>query len=410
MFLWDEDLLDHWPNNLTVSKSGTVTIDSSSWAKIDVWKFVDANWYLYFTNTSNMSWSWTISSWFKISSLSWKYQCIFSQWNSTSTNKLLHILYPDDKTSNRWLIMGFYNNDLDSGSYDALDNKRHLFIGTYNGWWELKMYIDWELLAEWTNSWLATNTNGAAIWYYYANSGNYLNWYLSEFFIENRVWDADEIEKYYNETKKTYYPPIKPWTPGANTLAYRPLSSDLKEASWKSWLDWNIASWSVSYSNNMATMERLTISTSLMNWYAWDFTILGYTQLANQDTMFFPAINSGWYGSTAFWLSNNKVATRMMIGNNWVWPELSYTQAGVHLYTWVKTSTDIIAYVDGVEIWRTTWTYWTVYRQDFDNMWLWRDVVWSWTATRWWLIVEDKARTQSEIQAYYNQTKSNYWL
>ena len=200
------------------------------------------------------------------------------------------------------------------------------------------------------------------------------------------------------------------WKPGANTLAYRPLSSDLKEASWKSWLDWNIASWSVSYSNNMATVERLTISTSLINWYWWDFTILWYTQLAYADTAFFASINSSWYSNTVFWLANNKVATRMIIGNNWAWPELYYTQAGVHLYTWVKTSTDIIAYVDGVEIWRTTWTYWTIYRQDSNYMWLWRDVVWSWTATRWWLIIENKARTATEISDYYNKTKSKYWL
>lgn len=208
--------------------------------------------------------------------------------------------------------------------------------------------------------------------------------------------------------------PIEPRTPWANTLAYRPLKSDLNEASWKSWLNWSIGSWSVSYSNNMATVERLQINgSSVLNGRGWDFTILAYTESASSsETAFFPIITPTGYPGIKFWIYNN--TTQFAYVTTWdVWnvATAQTVWSGVHLMVAVKTATSLKLYIDWVLVWEDTGSYPKVKSDSYSNhCWLGRDVVWTWTCTFGNLIVENKAWSAQEIANYYNQTKSDYGL
>lgn len=191
-----DDLLDHSWNNISIT-ANNVSLRGTD-RPINAWYF----WWwdnacLSFTNTSNMSWSWTISTWFKTASNA--NQWFLTQWTESS-NKWLHLGYWE---TSRWMLMGFYSNDMDSNSTNWTDNNRHLATFTYNWWWESKIYLDWELIKSWALSWLNTWNN---TWYIgrYLSWTSKFNWYMSERIMEKVVWTAEEIKDYYNITKWTY--------------------------------------------------------------------------------------------------------------------------------------------------------------------------------------------------------------
>lgn len=187
------DLLDHWPNSIAITNTNSVSI--SNWA----WYFWWASRRLSFTNPTNMSGSWTISTWFKTSSNA--QQWIFTQW-TWAINKCLHCGYSE---TSRWLVLAFYSNDMDSWSTSWTDWNWHHVAFTYNGWWSTIIYLDWAVLKSWSLSSLATWNNTGVIWDYAASTGNTFNGYMSEFIIESVVRTASDIQKYYNQTKSNYW-------------------------------------------------------------------------------------------------------------------------------------------------------------------------------------------------------------
>lgn len=200
--------------------------------------------------------------------------------------------------------------------------------------------------------------------------------------------------------------------PGANTLAYRPLDSDLNDYSWNNH-HFSIASWNVSYSDNMATLTRCICSWWWMNGFVWDFTMLMYTTNAWGDVWLFPICDSRGYPSlyVGYWW--NVVWWGFVNLNNLIWYTVTYSYSGawVHLVAFVKTDNAIIIYLDGVEVNRVSWTYTNMYNGSWtNNTWLGTNVIWTWTSTYWNIIIENKARTAQEISNYYNQTKWNYWI
>lgn len=196
------------------------------------------------------------------------------------------------------------------------------------------------------------------------------------------------------------------WKPWANTIAYYPLKENLNDYSGNN-NHFSIASWTVSYSNNMATLTRVTANSILAS-YSWDFTILAYTQLANAETWYFPICASNYYPNMKFWLMNNQ--SECAYSYSWWWHSatVSYTQSWIHLLVWVKNSSEFTIYIDGSVVKTLSWPFNSTQSNSISL--LWQDAVWTWTCTYWNLIIENKARTAEEISAYYNQTKSNYWL
>lgn len=84
----------------------------------------------------------------------------------------------------------------------SLINWRHLITCTY-WWWVGKLYCDWTYFIQyntsiWNVSWLYLWVNPNS------TNENYI-WYMSEFILENKVWTADEIAEYYNDTKSLYW-------------------------------------------------------------------------------------------------------------------------------------------------------------------------------------------------------------
>lgn len=193
------------------------------------------------------------------------------------------------------------------------------------------------------------------------------------------------------------------WQPWANTLAYRPFKSDLNEASWKTWLDWNITRWSVSYSNNMATINTLRIPSMIFTW-AWDYTILTYR--TSSDTNFWFRLRNA-----NDWFPKQQLDVRwhaIYDGSTWYECFNSNPNTSLLLATAVRENNDLYYYENGVLVnqitapsisitwwpWISMWAFWT------NNT--------SWSVGN--LIVENKARTVQEILDYFNQTKSDYGL
>lgn len=198
------------------------------------------------------------------------------------------------------------------------------------------------------------------------------------------------------------YKPKKPRErePSANTLAYYPLKTDWNEASWKSWYDIQ-GQTSISFSEWVANFY----SSSAYFWtsIAWfkTMSLWVYKDSAGGAIIW-------WDGSVNYYIyidADN--FNGVNISANW-----NYTLWSIQ--SWQRRHLVIISnwylkcYID----WQLTWT------QNWANIgwsakWLWnRDNRnsgrYKWKMSE--LIFEDRERTADEIQAYYNQTKANYWL
>lgn len=207
------------------------------------------------------------------------------------------------------------------------------------------------------------------------------------------------------------------YKPSSYTVGYRPFKSDIKDYS-GNWYDFSIKSWSVSFSNNMVTVtERLQTwsNTAVMTNYAGDFTELWYTQSSGSTNNWFMFLfnpSDNWT-SAFFWINTNWCAWSYIYWNNqwWTWVDYSTVPTWVHLLAFVKTSSAKILYLDWVEVARDTSNVNAVGSvSGMTVMWLWRHSNWWGTARRGNLILEKRAWTQDEIQKYFSQTKSNYWL
>jgi len=213
------------------------------------------------------------------------------------------------------------------------------------------------------------------------------------------------------------YKKKKGWKPSSYTLAYRPFKSDLKDYS-GNWYDFSIKDWTVSYDNNMVTISsrlRTANNTAVMTNYAGDFTELWYTQSSGSTNNWFMFLfnpNDNWT-SAAFWINTDWCEWSYIYWNNqwWTWAKYSTVPTWVHLLAFVKTSSAKILYLDWVEVARDTTNVNAVGSASWMTaMWLWRHSAW-WGTARWWnLILEKRAWTVDEIQAYFNQTKWDYWI
>lgn len=196
----EKDLLDHWPNNLSITNNGNVELaEDIDGAKIKVWKFSWWNRYLSFTNITDMSWAWTVCLWAKVANSANKW--MYTQW-TTNTNTWLHLWYSEDS---RGLVIGFHWNDVDSRDNSARDNRWHLFTFTYNWWWRNRAYVDWAMIINWTKTGFRAGANVWRIWTYLSDFSRFpFDWYMSNFILESRERDIEEIQKIRNIYKKYF--------------------------------------------------------------------------------------------------------------------------------------------------------------------------------------------------------------
>lgn len=214
-----------------------------------------------------------------------------------------------------------------------------------------------------------------------------------------------------HEMKNAYIGEWKWFIPWENTLVYCPFQNDIKDYSGN-----NISTswwWTLVYENPWVRMSEwisINETTSLSN-----FTIMCYSKISstsNRGTIFRrSSITSSWY----YWFDveyNTDGDTdcvrvevlKYQYSNVW---KTAYFWIGVtswHHFCFVVNWSMWYFYVDWVLKASKNISWWTPYVWNYN---LWNS---SSLQTVWDYIIESKARTAQEIQDYYNNTKSNYWL
>lgn len=197
------------------------------------------------------------------------------------------------------------------------------------------------------------------------------------------------------------------WKPWVNTVFYFPFHSDILDVTWN--YTWN--SWACSFSNNMATVTtELRKNSSRFSSHTTPYTILAWVKMTTGNENWFMFKTDGSYNPSLAITSRYTGGTAAMA---WLWVSLYHSwwyyrwqvwaTWQIHHVAWVGESSGLKVYIDGVYF--NTISYSTVTGgSSWDGM---GARVWS---TFWDVILENVARTATEISDYYNQTKSNYWL
>ena len=217
---------------------------------------------------------------------------------------------------------------------------------------------------------------------------------------------------FQHELKNDYIGEV--WTPGANTVAYYPLTANANDESW----NWrNITtSWASSYSSNWALLPN-----SNHAWLLIPFSIdtsNDYTFSLWQQPLYMPSHDD------MRWIDLTESSTNRLIslwrtwwevwhwwGSNFeqFWDTFNYSINTRYYMTYTIKSWVINVYKNWELIWTKSWVSWHTCALRFWQEWnMWADRHWYWYMKD--IIIENKARTAQEIAEYYNQTKSNYWL
>lgn len=200
----DTDLLDHWPNNISLTNTN-VTIGTVGW--VDAWLFpaIDAYYNLLADLSSYISsWDYTVLVWVNALELpTWSNPTPFTsiRWGfATSPYRWASMIL-----STGWFVIGVEWWQVQSS-----------IIPTLNTWclicWVYKtnegiLYINWSQEA--SNSRTSSyGFQGFGIWqdrYDDAGRRRHRRWYMSNFIIENKAWTSQEIQDYYDQTKANYW-------------------------------------------------------------------------------------------------------------------------------------------------------------------------------------------------------------
>lgn len=250
---------------------------------------------------------------------------------------------------------------------------------------DVTWYWPWNYYS--SSTWITAST-------WQSSSNKNLRWWQTKW-----TWLKDTMLKnaYIGE-----YIPRQPW---ANTVAYYPLTS-ITTVNDKSGNNRNLTNY-----NGVAFGTYAGVDCAA---FAWNKMIL-----YNSD---FPAI---WYGDCTIscWMyttSNNQqivlsywnadTTGLVIIIRNWyIDPNLApVTLNAWHHIAYVVESWYLKMYVDGVLVYnnpynvnigKSLWIWRKTYMDDMNYLWYINEV-----------IIESIARTAQEIQDYYNNTKSSYWL
>lgn len=184
-----------WKNTIT---NYSVSLTTLNWVKC--WYF---NWSArietsqrQFSNTSH-----TLSAWIYYPD-SW-----FTGWcNALSSNPCWVYNWDIISITSSWTIVNYTVYTWNT-SWEIKKSNLNLKWGWHNvvfSWWTL--YLDWQVI--WSNSWNYTWNQIYTIWWHTTNSSctrSFMKWYLREVIIWNSVWNAQEVLKYYNKTKKYFW-------------------------------------------------------------------------------------------------------------------------------------------------------------------------------------------------------------
>lgn len=214
------------------------------------------------------------------------------------------------------------------------------------------------------------------------------------------------IELWWNAPKKLYIRVDEQWwQPWANTIIYYNFANNVNDQSWNN--NNATASWTISYGTNYVDLTSWKLQVPDMS-YANDMTISFWTKCnaASNTGALFDVINSG----------HNKIIFRI----EWVKMYSDYPSYSPYNYTYSTSRRYLVAtfdsswvkyYIDGALV--ATETAWssTPWASGWSYIWAhWDGGWWNPQLYAWYFIIEDKARTATEISDYYNLTKWDYWL
>ena len=184
------------------SRNGTeynMTYTTKDWILCAYFNWSD--WYI------GLPWFWTLSSltvslWTN-SSYSWSASNTpFSTWPTTDNANFQIYNNADEVAASRW---NWSNSDYQSTHTDWTDWIWHNIIVTnWNSWF--KIYIDSVLKANSNVVRTVKSDNGHCfIWYWTSWWWIYYLWYISNVIVEDKVWEAQEVQDYYDSIKSLYW-------------------------------------------------------------------------------------------------------------------------------------------------------------------------------------------------------------
>lgn len=203
----------------------------------------------YSGNNHNLTWTWTPSyttSWWtknvlslngstlgKISSLSWTYgNYTINLWiKHNNTNTWQQFFWNMNSSWWNTVYFNFNGTSQDASKIDYWYQRRPWWWSTSyatlywttnrsaNTWYNVCitatpssviLYVNWNQVASTsTNGTVILDSWGNAIWWRWNwmsnRNENFVNWYMSEFILENKTWTAAQISDYYNSTKSKYW-------------------------------------------------------------------------------------------------------------------------------------------------------------------------------------------------------------
>jgi hypothetical protein len=213
------------------------------------------------------------------------------------------------------------------------------------------------------------------------------------------------------------------WQPWANTIAYYPFTSDFSDASGNN-RNLTQRSWTSTITTS-GWVSCVYVNGSKLT-YNDNNTILPWTaRTANMRVKFVNQRNEWLWGIGTWWISYwDYDAWGMKFQFQTSWLMISQWD-GDHFVTWISTNTWtnlVLTQEWASEKVYVNWTLassftvqssWSGYSSPkciaFGCKWAYP---YDWNANTYFseCIFENKVRTADEILAYYNQTKSNYWL
>ena len=213
------------------------------------------------------------------------------------------------------------------------------------------------------------------------------------------------------------YTPYRGYTPNSNTYLYRTFDDqNLNDSSWNN-RNWSRYSWAWSYSSSAwwYAVNNWSRWIKLPSFFNWNFTLSFYVNPTNNwlsIQSFFWSVqwsNSSWYlhfhmtnsqySWMSIWFANDWTYNASQWITFWSWNYITLVREW-STYRIYKNWTQILTHTYSTAL-DTTATYllWCCYNEDRHVSWLFDEV-----------ILENKARSASEIQTYYNNSKSLFWL
>ena len=122
-----------------------------------------------------------------------------------NVNRFSIRVYPADYS---WSLIAFarwasWQNVYRITNFVFNDDKWHHVVVTINiSWVAINLYVDW-VLDQWSQTGVtlsAIDTTWLRVWSDYAASW-WFDWLLDELIIENRIWTATEVQRYYTYAK-----------------------------------------------------------------------------------------------------------------------------------------------------------------------------------------------------------------